>query len=431
MFQNRHGGLPLYVYKVIAELFRPSLGHPLWIATWKSLNIALFWVFLFNLRFSLFARSIACAGLLIDPVFIYGYTFFISEPISIFCALAACVLLTVEKKPRLHALAFFLIGMGFYARLNFLWLAVAAAPVFYKPFLKRPLKNSLCLLLGALPQLAFMNYQGLLSETMAVQKSFEPVKAVESLFNALFHKGAYLSFYGTPETPGIALAQTAFIAVSLLLFIRGCHKKKLNFIYAGAFALLSFIVMFIAVKPANNSPLYLFYLVWPFWFLMASALDTIQKKSFKSVIAVGLLMAHSAASFGALKTFKPHHRFNTKLYQKIALYLEETDIHKIDLFNETSRGILEYLSNEEIKGSFLELPYQGLGIKDLPQALLISGKKEGIALILQGDKWSAWSNAFKDPNEKTLVSEARKYRIDLRVLKSFNGQALLVHYKIW
>lgn len=429
MFQNRHGGAPLWFYKLFSFFSPIYFLHPLWISFWNALNIALF---IKLLQLKQVAPLILIAIFLmvvIDPLAVHGYAFFISEPIVITLCLLSAILLIKDQRKWHSPLAFFLLGLGFYIRISFLWPMLLITPLIWKRLRLKPHVLTGAFFLGLLPQIILMNYSHFFIELSRHQDQGSLTHAIYALIDSLFDKKNYLSYYAHQLIFPVNFWNYFFAVVSILTI--GFFGTKTVF-YIILLSLLSLSLVLFSVKTNVNYNLYFFYFIWPFWTCLALALQNIKKINFKLPLITILLVTHLLASLQTLvfykeQGFNPRHSSN--LYLKITKYLQDNNINKILLLNESSRGILESFSQEKIKGTFIQIPYEAQNITNIHQAILLNYPEEGIVLVINKDSWSTWFKSFENQNLVNDFKNSPRYNIEINILKEI-GEAIIFKYKV-
>lgn len=429
MFQNRHGGAPLWFYKFLSFLFPIYFLHPLWISFWNALNIALFIKLLRLMQIAPLTLIAIFLMVVIDPLAIHGYAFFISEPIVITLCLFSAILLIKDQKKWHSPMAFFLLGLGFYIRISFLWPMLLITPLIWKRFRIKPLVFTLAFFLGLLPQILFMNYSHFFIELSRHQEQGNLTHAIYALIDSLFDKKNYLSFYAHQLVFPLSLSNYFFAAFSMLTIGFFGTKTIFNIFLL---SLLSLSLVLLSVKTNINYNLYFFYFIWPFWTCLALALQNIKKLKFKLPLLSILLLTHLIVSLKTLtfykeRGFNPRHSSN--LYLEITKYLQENNINKILLLNESSRGILESFSQEQIKGVFIQTPYETQNISNIHQVILFNYPEEGIVLVINKDSWSTWFKSFENQNIINDFKNASRYNIEIDIVKEI-GESIIFKYKV-
>lgn len=429
MFQNRHGGAPLWLYKLFSYFLPVYYVHPLWISFWNALNIVLFIKLLRLIQVAPLIQIMTFLMVVIDPLAIYGYAFFISEPIVITLCLLSTILLMQDQRKWHSPLAFFLLGLGFYIRVSFLWPMLLITPLIWKKAKQNPKSFIFAFSLGLLPQILFMNYSHFFIELSRHQDQGSLTHAIYVLIDTLFDKKNYLSYYAHQLIFPLSLSNYLFAAVSILTI--GFFGTK-TILYIFLLSLLSLIFVFLSVKTDVNYNLYFFYFIWPFWTCLALALQNIKRKKLQLLLMTFLFLTHLTTSYQTLFFYKKYEfnpRHSSNLYLQITKYLREKNINQIILLNESSRGILESFSQEEIKGKYIQVPYEAQNIRNIHQAILFNYPEEGIVLVINKDSWSSWYKSFDNQNILNDFKNASRYNIEIEILKEI-GESIIFRYKV-
>lgn len=426
MFQNRHGGLPLYFYKLWSYVLPPEWLHPAWIAFWNAINLGLFFKVLQKFNSQRWIIYTVSFCLLIDPIFIYNYAFFISEPLTITCAFL-CALLFLNGGRKKNNWAFYILGLGFYIRLNFLWFTIFLIPLIWKAFKENKKSAVLFFGLGILPQLVFMDWAGIFVEVSEVQDQSSIFMAFIWAIRALVFKLDYLGYYGFGEDNPFLTSPLLFIFCFLFLSLVSFSRFKL-FMITVLFS--SVILVCYLAGNDDNYPLYYFYLPFVFWLYIGGV--KIPLKGHKGILLVLGVIFHLNNSLATLEHFLIqgfNSRHNLSLYQEVNNYVVEKKIPEVFLLNHTSRGILEYLSQDRIKTKNLDFHVRYLGLRDINDLIMEIDESEGYLLIIKNDYWSSWYKNFYHYNFERQIELSLEYKIKLEIKKKFLDQIYLIYFE--
>ncbi len=429
MFQNRHGGLPLYFYKLWSYILPPEWLHPAWIAFWNALNLGLFFKVLqkFNSqRWIVYAVSFC---LLIDPIFIYNYAFFISEPLTITCAFL-CALLFLNGGRKNNNWAFYILGLGFYIRLNFLWFTIFLIPLIWKAFKENKKAAMLFFGLGILPQLVFMDWVGIFVEVGNYRKEGSLVSILYRSKDVLFHKFNYLAYFAFEELSPYRTLENfcAFLFLSILALKQNL-KLVLFFVLSFLFSLF---VIDALVQQYLAYPIYLFYGVFIFW-LIVSLKQNEKFQRIHSLIFVLIVAVHVSLSALTLEHYKKDgfsYRHDFSLYKQVSKHISEKQISKLYLMNHTSRGILEFfLETKVLKTETIDFKNWSLDTRNINDLLLELDSNKGYVLIVRDDYWSMWHRTFYDYNFEKQLSFSKLYGVKTFDIILLDDRALIFYFE--
>lgn len=423
MFQNRHGGATVYLYKLFSYILPPALLHPTWVAVWNGINIALFSKLLKQFNFTAKAIIITLACLIVDPLVVHSYSFFISEQLTI-AAILVCIILLKSKDENVKW-AGLVAGLGLYIRVNFIWFLPILFP-FYKKLLSK--KFIFYFLVGIIPQIIFMNYSLVSSELMQARGESSLQGAFYWVLSALIFKQEYLGYFAFSDGEGFPiLALILFCAISLIVFL---DKNKRLSLYLLAYCALSAVIIDILVSNKNNYPLYFFFVPWCLWFLFGQSFHRIKAKlkNYLVVIVICLQFVYSSLVLTHYKQNGFSSRHNLKVYTKVAEFLKSENVKKLYLLNHTSRGIFEYLTQEEIIGISLDHLIKQYKLRNIGELLTYSEINSGVLLVVTDDYWSSWYQYFSNYSFKKQVEGFSKYQLKVKKTKEFK-KAILVFFE--
>lgn len=416
MLENKHSGLTIVLYKLFSHLIEPGLAFIIW----HYLGGLLILFLLLRVLKILYDDNYKLISLVVSssPFLIFLYVFFISE-VFIFAFFLLIIENILNKKKETN---FYLIGLycalGFYVRLNFLWLALAIIPFLEFRF-KSYIKVLASCLVFSIPHIFLIDWSGLLSKAEYYQMNFGFVENISFFIFAFFNSWKSFTFlwdegYQRSLFDPFSLFSSDVISLSLLIgFLIILIKNKLyNRNKFRKIALASFIFvasLFFTLKLQVDYTNY-FYPIFIFQVLvLGEVLRTISKQRLRIVVASLFLINSSIVYVNYfLKDVVIRHNLNVA-----AKVVDELSKRRKDLYTvgESDIGKYEYLSRGKLKPVHLAKLINSKELATIYDVLEKTG--EGTIAIPYKDEWSAWYLNWGDIESERVKALAKDLQINI------------------
>ncbi|GEM_PF-4665193 len=419
-YQERHGGLPIYLFKIVNYVIPKQMAHGVWHIFWRNLEIIFFYkfcvLFFSNSKWAFYTSLLYS----INATHLFTNFVFISEPMN--SAFIFLIIYWLQRdRGKDFQKAMVLTGLNFFIRLNFLWIAFLFVPYFFEKNKGRLLKGIGWVLVGGTPLILAVDIKGLLFESSLVSQSYNVIYLFESIYRSLYDSISYLSFYQDNKSGSIHNSLfLIFTSVSFSLFIvlTYLYKRKKNIRNLNLFKgfLLSIGTLYISVRAGINYDLYTQYLI-PFFFIFFSSLIYELKgmKYFKIILVVCSLTVtfQTIETFISYYSFGPAQIFNFKHQKKVIDRLIETSRLEIVSLSERSLGKAEFLSDEKIEVNYIYPIIVEYNLNNISEVLMTYGRS-GTLVVDKYDIWSNWYTQYGEFRIDDFYRNSSKYGILVR-----------------
>ena len=438
-YQERHGGLPIYLYKLLNYVVPKKIAHGVWHLMWRCLEISFFYLFcsqIFKKKSWAFSTSILYQ---LNATHLFTNFVFISEPMNSFFIFYIVYLLKRNKENDFRNAMLFT-GFNFFIRINFLWIAVMFIPYFYNAYSHKIKKGILYVIMGAAPLLLTLNIKDLLFESSLVSHGWDISYLINSLSRVLVNPLGFLSFYMNIEQGQIGNSSftifliSSLVLISFILFLK-CGKDKkelLPYIYGVA---LSLITLYICVRGAKSYSLYTPYIISLIVIVIAKVLEKISHLKNFRILVISIVVTMCFQTFETYIGYSklgPAQIFDYSFQSKAVNYLIENKKEKVLSLSERTLGKIEFLSDEKIQVDYIYPLYSDYSINSIAKLLMVYGKS-GTLYIDSIDIWSSWYLNSGKFDILKFYDEAKRYGItvgEVELIQDKNNEIYIIDYEI-
>lgn len=438
-FQERHGGLPIYLYKILNMVIPKSIAHGVWHTFWRILEIYLFYIFcvLFfkDPKWSLYTTLLYS----LNASHLFTNFVFISEPMNS-CGVLLIAFLLLRNRSKDFRWAMIITGFNFFIRLNFLWIAFLFIPLFFNKYKKRVLEGLFFVAIGAIPLFLTLDFGDLLFESGLVSQSYDISFLLKSLYRVILDPLSYLTFFMNVDHTSLSNSYLVIGLLSFLLVITtALYLKFVNIknvvINLLLGLLLSLLTLYICVRAGMNYDLYTPYVI-PFIFLIFSKMlqELCKFKDIRILVMsfTLVLLFQTTEVVIAYSKLGPAQIFDYQLQKEVTDTLIFRNSRKVLALSERTLGKMEFLSDENIDVKYIYPIFGDYKVHSVAEALMAHGEG-GTLVVDQFDVWSNWYVALGQFDISKFYRNAGKYGIivkDVKVVRKNMNEVYIIDYEI-
>lgn len=425
LMQDKHSGLIIGLYKVLNDLIGlPGLLFKFWHFIAGLLQIFLLSKLLSKRYQSGVIATLSTIIFAVHPLTVFDYGFFITESYTLIIFLIVLNLLQSPNKTsglKLGAL----LALGFWSRVNFIWLAFSALGEFLKLSKKKLSALIISGFLFTAPYLGIINYDRLFGEVGGVYgERFEPLQNLSHFISLFFSTEESMSFLWSNHfyrniglNNGLNfLMDPLFIAtISLVLlwsiFERG--KSLYEFKKEALSLLLFFMAMIISLGGLSTYANYIYPIrIWSALFFSIVLLNMYQRGNRGKVFCFVLTVCLSLSTFNTYKSYTskgPVIWHNMSITNEVLSHVKGRK--NLFVLGEGDIGKLEYLSNNKVRPKHLYYEISEGKYKTFLD--LLDKKVEGSIAIPMIDEWSGWYWSWGGINSQDILDQSKYYGVEI------------------
>ncbi len=425
LMQDKHSGLVIGFYKVLNDL----IGLPDLLFKYWHFFAGLIQIFLFS---SLLSKRLGDSKLqelstivfALHPLTVFDYGFFITESYTLIIFLLILNMTHSPKKATALKIGA-LLALGFWSRVNFIWLACSALCDFIKLSRKKIVKIFFTGLILTVPYLALIDYARLSEQIGGVYgERVKPLQNLFHFFTLFFSTEESMSFLWSNQFyrdieifQGIHFISDPVFIISLILVLLWSILEKgkslLEFRKDALGLALFLVAMTVSLGGLSTYANYIYPIrIWSTIFF-----SLILFNMFKGGIKgrVFCLSLFSCLSFNAFSTYKSYYSNGPVLWHNMSITSEVLthmkDRKNLFVLGEGDIGKFEYLSNNTIRPKHLYLEVSKGKYKTFLD--LLEKNSEGSIAVPMIDEWSGWYWSWGGVNPKDVIDQSRFYGVEI------------------
>jgi hypothetical protein len=439
LMSNRHSGLILTPYKLLNEYLKyPEKLYIIWHFIFGLLQVFLLELFV-RKKFSNSRISfISTMFFAINPLTVMSYAFFITEIVTINFYLLTLNILESKKKMRYREFTMgLLLSLGFWSRVNFVWLAATLIPTIKKLKNKEIFKICIIGFLITLPYLYIIDYQGLSRNMREIYGSSGNMLTSLFHFVSLFfmssESASFLwndNFYNIINSMGLKyFLGNYFLWISFCISIYWViisDKKTKKMILENIITLLIFLsAMIISLGRLTTYANYIYPIsIWSSLFFGIICEDMLKKGNKGKILATFLLIPLIINIFTSYENIYKNGPVSWHDMNIAKQVMSKIKDKKVYLLGESDIGKYDYLSNGEFRPTYLFREISDGKYKSLGDVLEKKGK--GTIAIPLKDEWSGWYIVWGEikPSEVKRLSKFYNINITNEIFINKRGRTL-------
>ncbi len=438
MLEEKHGGLSVFLFGQWSKIFGPKYGFLLWHLLFGTLCLYLFirWVWIsFN---SLSLTLIASLLFVIDVREYFSFAIFVTEPImNVFMLICFNILASKRQEVWKLAAVGFILGFGFYIRLNFLWSFIAILVLYFEVFWKNRRIIVVPFIIGALPQFIMMEWGSLANEaqmyagTIDFSKYFITLARFFTYDKLIVSYFTDINFYQNYRISNLSILSYVLIILGLISFSYFLYidiKEKGargSLLLRGSIALLLFnISLLFSLQLNGNYEIYLYPMSLLASFMLGIIIHKLllRYERFKAIAVtiVAIIVTQLISAMIAYNSTTPVSWHDMKLTQSYIDYANEQGIRSPFTIGVSDVGRYEYVSREQVTPVHL---YNLIDDGKFDSFLhVLHFVEKGDFVVPVKDSWSGWYLLWGELKPEEIIKLASINGIEIYQNKFFQRE---------